>query len=545
MVGDLDYTQIRGTKTPLTEKEIGYCMADVLILNELIAEKMEDEKGNIGKIPLTNTGYVRRYTRSKCMPTDTKHKKENAEYFNFIHGLNMTVDEYDLLRHAFQGGFTHANFYYTAETITGTIDSIDFTSSYPAQILSKKYPMSAGQRVKIKSKDALEIYLSQYCCVFTVQYIDIKQKDSVWDGIISRSKCSEISGEVLNNGRVYRAYSLTTVVTEVDFDCIRKFYDYKEYHIGAFYIYHKDYLPKPIIESVLDFYKGKTELKGVSGMETEYMIKKGMLNSIFGMMVTSPLKEIIPFDNTSGEWLESEIMSYDEFREWETTEIEKYNDNKRRFLFYPWGVYVTAYARQALFTGLLEFGKDYLYSDTDSIKCKNLSSHMDYIRKYDDFIVSQIDDALKHYDIDAEESRPCNKKGETKQIGIWDIETKGNPYTRFKTLGAKRYMYEQSGDLHITIAGVSKNLGKKYIAQQENPFDFFTDEMEIDEDSSGKLTHTYIDEQQDGILQDYQGNVMEYHEDSSVHLEKSSYSMSISEEFKEFYTSMRTESVFI
>lgn len=545
MVGDLDYDKIRGVKTPLDPKEIGYCMADVLILNELIHEKIEDEGGNIGKIPLTNTGYVRRYTRKKCMPTENKKKTENAEYFSMIHSLNMTHEEYNLLRHAFQGGFTHANFWYVGETMTGKIDSIDFTSSYPAQILSKKYPMSSGQKVIIHNDKELYTYLNSYCCVFVAQFINIKQKDSVWDGCISRSKCTDILNETLNNGRVFSADSLTTVITEIDYECIGHFYNYDEMHLGTFYIYHKDYLPKPIIESVLEFYKAKTELKGVSGAETEYMIKKEMLNSIYGMMVTSPLKELIPFDLEGGEWVEEEVKSLNELKEWEEAELIKYNENKRRFLYYPWGVYVTAYARQALYTGILAFGKDYLYSDTDSIKCMNIDDHMDYIRRYDDMIVRQIDDVLNHYGIDPDLSRPTNIKGEQKQIGIWDIETSGNPYTRFKTLGAKRYMYEQDGDLHITIAGVNKNLGKKYIALQDDPFKFFDDEMEIDEDWSGKLTHTYLDHEQSGLLQDYLGNVMEYHEDSSVHLEKASYSMSITEEFKEFYTSFKTESVFV
>lgn len=39
MVGDLDYRKIRHTKTPLTDEEIGYCMGDVLVLNQYIKEK--------------------------------------------------------------------------------------------------------------------------------------------------------------------------------------------------------------------------------------------------------------------------------------------------------------------------------------------------------------------------------------------------------------------------------------------------------------------------------------------------------------------------
>lgn len=545
MVGDLDYSQIRGCKTPLTDKEIGYCMADVLILNELISEKIEDEGENIGKIPLTNTGYVRRYTRKKCMPTDQAHKVDNVKYFEFIHSLNMTLDEYELLRRCFQGGFTHANYWYVGQTIVGNINSIDFTSSYPAQILSKKYPMSSGQKVEVHNDDELQHYINKYCCVFVAEFINIEQRSEVWDGCISSSKCFNMSGEVVNNGRIYKATQLTTVINEVDYKCIKKFYTYSEMHLGTFYIYHKDYLPRPIIESVLEFYKAKTVLKGVSGAETEYMIKKGMLNSIYGMMVTSPLKAEIPFDCDNGEWLDDDIMTLSDFKEWEKNELETYNNNKKRFLFYPWGVYVTAYARQALYTGILAFGKDYLYSDTDSIKCLNIDDHRDYIMSYDDMITKQIDDTLSHYNINPDESRPSNIKGDIKQIGIWDIETAEHPYTRFKTLGAKRYMYEQDGDLHITIAGVNKNLGKKYIALQDSPFDFFDDEMEIDEDASGKLTHTYIDHEQEGFLQDYLGNMMEYHELSSVHLEKSSYSMSIASEFKDFYTTIRSESVFV
>ena len=48
-------------------------------------------------------------------------------------------------------------------------------------------------------------------------------------------------------------------------------------------------------------------------------------------------------------------------------EIQKYNDSKNRFLYYAWGIWVTAYARRNLWTGILAVGKDYIYSDTDSI----------------------------------------------------------------------------------------------------------------------------------------------------------------------------------
>ena len=58
---------------------------------------------------------------------------------------------------------------------------------------------------------------------------------------------------------------LITTVTNVDYDSILHFYDKEHISIGIFYIYKKDYLPKPIIECTLDLYKAKTTLKGVKG----------------------------------------------------------------------------------------------------------------------------------------------------------------------------------------------------------------------------------------------------------------------------------------
>lgn len=95
-------------------------------------------------------------------------------------------------------------------------------------------------------------------------------------------------------------------------------------------------------------------------------------------------------------------------------------------------------------------------------------------------------------------------------------------------------MYEQSGDIHITVAGMSKKLGRDYIKSQRDPFDFFNDDMVIPPEYSGKLTHTYLDAEQQGTLIDYRGIPMEYEEMSSIHLEPTSYSMSILDEYKDF-----------
>lgn len=67
MVGDLDYSLIRTPQTPLTKTELGYCEADVEVILCYIQEKIEQE-GDITRVPLTKTGYVRRYCKAACFP---------------------------------------------------------------------------------------------------------------------------------------------------------------------------------------------------------------------------------------------------------------------------------------------------------------------------------------------------------------------------------------------------------------------------------------------------------------------------------------------
>lgn len=69
MVGDLDYTLIRHPETPLTDKEWGYCEHDIKVMLSYIQEKIESD-GSINKIPLTKTGYVRRYCKECCFPEE-------------------------------------------------------------------------------------------------------------------------------------------------------------------------------------------------------------------------------------------------------------------------------------------------------------------------------------------------------------------------------------------------------------------------------------------------------------------------------------------
>lgn len=538
LAGDLDYSLIRGTKTPLNAKEMAYCSHDVLTLNAIIEEKIESEHRGIAGIPLTNTGYVRRFLLNKCRPRGNPYKKERDRYARLMNLLTMDQRDYRFFRAAFAGGFTHANALYIGDHIKGRIDSMDFTSSYPTVMLSELYPMSKPYIIDHVSRETFLhlIHDPTKLLIFDVQFNNIRMKKNVFENPIAKSKCVMLEGEIINNGRIVSAAFLSTTITSIDWQYIKEFYDFDSMAVGQTYVFYADYLPKPIIESVLELYAKKTTLKGVPGKEVDYMLFKGMLNSCYGCMVTDPVKDLITYDNEEG-WKETEV-DIDEA-------LAKYNKSKKRFLYYPWGVFVTSYARRNLFTGILALGRDYIYSDTDSVKFLNYEKHKEYFDLYNENIIKKINHVLDHYGIDRESARPNTIKGVSKQIGVWDWETEKEPYTDFKTLGSKRYIYTQGGDLHITIAGLSKSAGRDYIASQNDPYEFFNEDMAIDADHSGRLTHTYIDTERKGSFIDYKGIKNDFDEMTAIHLEKSEFTLNITDQFINYVKGYKDEILYV
>lgn len=528
MVGDLDYQLIRHSKTPLNDKEWGYILNDGLVVMAFIQEEIE-RLGDITCLPKTKTGYVRNLCKENCL-----NSVNGYDYRRIIKRLTMTTEDYQQLRRAYSGGFTHAN-HSKVGIENVNVSSYDFTSSYPSAFLSEKYPMSKAHYINHLTKEEFMTYLNHYACMFDIVFYNIEAKVD-YEHYISRNRCQRIKDYVLDNGRLVSASELRITLTEQDYFIIAQMYSWEKISVGNFAYFYKDYLPKEIIMTILELYKDKTTLKGVSGKESEYMNSKGMLNSMYGMCVTDPCKDLALYEEGKG-W----YVQHNDLNEM----IEKYNKSFSRVLFYAWGVWNTAYARRNLFSGINEFKEDYIYSDTDSIKVLNRESHLDYINKYNDNVKQKINKCLKHYNINISMACPKTIKGVEKPLGVWDYE---GTYLRFKTLGAKRYIYETNdNEIHITISGVSKVSGVKYLKSKyktnDRIFKHFEDNLVfpstyvIDNEicnGSGKLCHTYLEDFMCDTITDYLGTEGNYTEYSGVHLEPTSYEMSLDEIFKNY-----------
>lgn len=539
--GDLDYKLIRHSETPLTEKELGYIRNDGKVCAAYIAECALHD-GGIAKIPLTKTGYVRNFCRDTCFYDHTiprEKDKTRQRYKELINGLTLDIDAYKQQERAFQGGFTHANAF-VARKVVYDGESRDFCSSYIASMIGfDRYPMSAPELMPHITKEEFYEDIKYYACIFDVEFVGL-EPIVTYEHYISESRCFVKEGISVDNGRIISADRIETTITEIDFEIIQKMYKWEKFRVYNFRRYRRGYLPTRFVQAVLEKYKAKTELKGEVGKETEYMRAKEDCNSSFGMCVMSVLREQFPYTD---HWLENfEKPKIDEEKE-----INKYNRNAGRFLYYAWGVYITAISRRNLFSAIWELGVDYWYSDTDSVKGK-LKNHLEYFERYNEWITKKLKAACDYHGFSYDMIMPKTIKGVKKPLGIWEFD---GVYKAFKTCGAKRYMLlysdderngEKAGEFSMTISGVNKTVAIPYFAKglscnvktrkiENLPFDKFDDGMIIPAGETGKLTHTHIDCEQRGQITDYLGNKAEYYEKSAVHLDDAAYSMGMDNEF--------------
>ena len=538
MTGDLDYRKIRHADTPLTAQEMKYCEHDVQVLYWYILQEIRQNDGLITKIPMTRTSYVRRY----CYD----HIKNNTQYGQYRAMIKrnapIDVDLFTLMHKCFAGGYTHANCLHV-DTICDNVGSIDFTSSYPAQMVRHKYPMGEFKQVTPQSLEMFERYIKYQACLIEIVLKNVTAKQP--NHIISASKCQHTQNAVYDNGRIVSADIIHTFVTDIDYHNIMEFYNVSEIAVVKMYVARYGYLPDEFVKCVLGLFADKTTLKGVSGKEQEYLLKKGMLNSTYGMMCTCPLNDEYNFishaDGIGGEWAESEVDPVQALSE---TYLKKYNQT----LLYQWGVWVTAWARHELYRAVLHMGIDVVYCDTDSVKYLHPEKYVDFITEYNSNVINDMYARCDMLGVSRDMVEPRTIHGNKTPLGVFDQEP---TYAHFKTLGAKRYMFSHTADdsdINITVAGLNKKSCVPYIiakSKQLNitPFDFFTDNMYIPAQwvhdgvtdyPTGKNTLSYIDDPFSERVTDYLGNTATVSENTYIHMCEQDYNLGMSTEFLQF-----------
>ena len=477
LVGNLDYSLMRNSKTELTEKELAYCENDCLVVYKYIEKELETYE-TMKSLPLTSTGHVRKELKSKI--------EKDYSYINKVRrSVNIDGHVYNLLIDAFAGGYTHANWIYADEVIKN-VNSYDFTSSYPYVMLTEKYPASEFRKIGVTKIEQMK---SCFAYIVHVKFTNIKCK--YYNNFISQSKCKKIYKGRYDNGRVMGAEELEIVLTDVDLKFIFETYEFESYEFLECYYSIYDYLPKQFLEFILEKYINKTKFKNVEGKEVEYALEKAKFNSLYGMTVTNNIKDEVIFENDNG-WSEKAI-SNEKIQEL----LEK--EKKLGFLSFSYGVWVTAYARYNLLSNLIKLDEYVIYADTDSLKLRE-GFDIEVINNYNKSVTEKIKKVSDELEIDINKFCPLDSKGIKHELGVFDHDAF---YKEFITQGAKKYAYIDSKDnkIHITVSGVPKS-GAKALKKLED----FKDNFVFKYEDTGKNMLIYNDEMENFEQEDFQGH---------------------------------------
>lgn len=486
MAGDLDYNIKRNTKTPLTKKEKRYCFNDVKVVTEYLGYLLITY-GTDGFFPTTKTSICRRALKESFnREYPNKDRAEEVKDWLMSELFPETMQEYDcLIRWLFRGGYTHSNASKTGYVLEN-MKSKDFESSYPAWIAYERFPMSKPEKVKPDEYENVIKSGVQWYGVFTFEKITSKTQHS----IESKHKCVSVLNPIIDNGRIKQAEKLTVMLSDLDWKIYRKFYDWANVSCETLYRFPiSGKLPAYVLNPLFNAYTEKTRLKNAG---LDYKEEKGVVNSFYGMMVTTiPCKNITYIDDWGSEPMDD----------------EKRRDYARSTLLSPyWGIYTTAWARYHLLVDVFyKIGNDAVYGDTDS--CKYLNPEK-YVKIFETFNKKM---TKRRYKFCVENGFDIRLMGH-----LGELTDDGN-IVKFKTLGAKRYLVlNDHGNLECTVAGLPKKAFNRYLHQNKvsdlkEVFDCFDFGLKI---KNCKNAHAYVDNVTD-VITDFNGVSEEMHSGSA------------------------------
>ena len=516
MVGDLDYSLIRHYNTPISEKEMKYIENDVIIVAEYIKKKIK-EYGSISEIPMTSTGEVR-YLFRKELGSNLKKIHQLVEVYSA-----PTLELQNLLIEAHAGAYTHAN-YQCIDQICHNLRCRDISSSYPFQMVAKKYPTIWFKIKEDCYKDIYSLFekypTSEYAMVFRATFTNICSKHV--HSIISQHKCSQLDYEpIIDNGRVVSSETLTIACTEIDLLNILDFYDFDEIEIQDVWVSKKKYLPKEIVSTILKLFKQKTELKGIEEETDNYMRSKNRINGVYGSAIFNLLDSGVFFDEISNMKFLKEEKTFDDFK--------KYTHNPNQYLWYSIGVWVTCYAKRQILEPIKKMSENSKYSATDSVKYSGGKKYDKMWEHLNAKCRTEFNDAMKYHKFSPVDYTFFDKHGVQHFMGIFEEE---EPYKRFKALGSKRYLVEYyDGKMCSTVAGAPKNLWEHLGETNDERFINFKNNFTL---KNCKLTHTYCEGKELRVIEDYLGNKAIVDIRSGVCLTPADFSMNLSEQFFDF-----------
>lgn len=516
--GTVDYNVMRTPLTALDQIMLDYGEGDLAVMYAGLKEELKTYS-SVWNLPLTATGKIRKVVKDMLM-------KDKA-YINYIKKLiPENPYQYKTSMLCYAGGYTHANRTWVNYTLYNDDGKhgghYDYTSSYPFEMLTSKMPCTtwAYWKKEIPDESLFEDHAFKMHLVFK------KIKSELQNTYIQYSHTNCVNA-TCDNGRVISADYCDMWITELDYSVIKQAYTWDGVEVLEVWEAEKDYLPLPFVEYVLELFHNKTAFKGVEGKEEEYKLAKAFLNSLYGMCVTALLQAVIEWIDDIEDWKVHHIT--DDLIKEHLEKLRMWKD-KRYFLNYDWGVWISNGARCRLWNDLIiPYDKNVLYADTDSIFTNIAIDFTDY----NNMLNERTERVCKERGLALEKTRPMAPNGKRSFIGNLTTEEE---WTQFRTLGAKRYVerWKTDGALHLTVAGINKEA----VSCLNDDIENFKDGLvfDKDEDDVNKLLHTYIENMPDITFPD--GYVS--HQRRGVNLRPNGYKLKVDPTFDDIIKGINT-----
>lgn len=517
LVGDLDYSLYRHSKTPVTNKELAYCINDVQILSDFFYKYLFPEYIKPGKkIPLTSTGIVRADIKESFMEIP---KEERKKIQNRIRNSQPTEAVYKLWRNfLFRGGLVHAstiacNYLWDASE-TGPFGSYDLKSAHPGGMFAKKFPWKYNRRKVDMWEEVLKAARTGDYGFFGVfKFYNIRC--SGYHSLESKNKIIEASPDaVYENGRLVFASYIKVCLMELDFFNYEDLYEWERYQVTVLYQAKLEVLPDYIRKIICKYFVLKETLPKDT---PEYNGSKRKLNGIFGMFATGlPEHEVVFNMDTNEMEMSAQAKSY--------AELTQY-----LIMLPQWAIQTAAYTRRDIVKSIKACGFDSMYYDTDSNKIMNFEEHKGWFENFNKERM-ELNKSVNTFDYD---------KKYFERIGCFELEYIGN---RFKVLGAKRYLVEHDGKTQVTVAGMVKGSLEAYCKKNNlDIWEMFADDLKLPAGDSWKKTTVYYDQAFEDTLTDYTGQTETINEGSCVAIIDIPFTMSLEEEFINRIETLREE----
>lgn len=496
---NVDITDIKTPITNLTADEIELAENNTLCINYGI-QKFRNKFESLANIPFTATGVVRKELREIVCKDEAwgedeehgQHEKPNGSRWSRLCARvnrNMTEADYARLRQIFTGGLCFSS-RFDRYNVLHDIDAYDIRSAYVSCMCHFKFPVTEFESVPsnqwnkylneddVLSLDRKEAWYGHFV------FHGLKSKGNVdfWTFYKYRPQRTDDEEIRVNDGRLIGCKgSFEVYLTDLDFQMFKKFYTFDSVETLGMWKSQTSLLPENLIDTLLKWYKLKSELPRDSRERDEIKVK---LASVYGILVTRLYDDDTVF-----------------YEGWRTYHMDGklFKDKRSRISSlntigsYQIGVYIVALQRYIL--GSLIDNNNTYYGDTDS-----LFGHFnnDQFDDYHMFLNKRRRDICKIY-----------QSLEPEMFGNLGYMEKENHFEEFKFLGQKRYSgsYYEDGVLKIknTIAGLPKaNAGIKI----KTPRDL-NQRLEWNAEESGLLTKVYNDEQPNCTWIDRDGNLYE------------------------------------